>query len=200
MARLRHDPWWRFVLYGLAAAIVPGAVSVEPFHGMRLMAYPVFLLLLTVPALEWLLARDKDKTELVPGPSGEVAKPAWERFRLSVAEEPSAALCAPGVFVPVVLAFTALETYWFQTVFRRNGPNRAFDFDVPYKEAYDIAVKQPARPIYLEDGKWGPGYIHALWYATVERRPTSQFGNLKPGSQTSARQGRHQLRGAVRAL
>ena len=47
-----HDPWWRFVVYGVAASIVPGAITNEPFHELRLMAYPVFLLLLTIPALE----------------------------------------------------------------------------------------------------------------------------------------------------
>src|SRR5262249_22445405 len=46
----RQDPWWRFVVYGLAVSIVPGAISIEPFHQLRLMAYPVFLLLLMVPA------------------------------------------------------------------------------------------------------------------------------------------------------
>jgi len=79
-----------------------------------------------------------------------------------------------------------VEAYRFQTVFRRDGPKRSFDFDVPYKDAYDAAIKQPARPIYLEDGKWGPAYIHALWYATVEKRPTSQFVHLAPGAKPPA--------------
>jgi hypothetical protein len=61
-----------------------------------------------------------------------------------------------------------------------------FDFDVHYKQAYDAAVKQRARPIYLEDGKWGPAYIHALWYATVEKRPRSEFVHLKPGARPPA--------------
>ena len=185
IARLRRDPWWRFVLYGLAIAIVPGAISVEPFHGMRLMAYPVFLLLLTVPALEWLLARDKRKTELVPAPSGEVAKPAWEGFRLSVAESLPPRSVRLGVLT-LLLAFTAVEAYRFQVAFRRDGPNRSFDFDVGYKAVYDAATKQPARPIYLEDGKWGPAYIHALWYATVEKRPRSEFVHLAPGAKAPA--------------
>ena len=47
-------------------------------------------------------------------------------------------------------------------------------------------LKQRSRPIYLEDGKWGPAYIHALWYATVEKRPTSQFVHLKPGTRPPA--------------
>jgi hypothetical protein len=185
LARRWRDPWWRFVLYGLAAAIVPGATSVEPFHGMRLIAYPVFLLLLTVPALEWLLAQDQRKTELVPAPSGEVAKPSWKRFRLSVAEGLPPRSVRLGV-LSLLLVFTAVEAYRFQIVFRRNGPNRAFDFDVGYKAVYDAATRQPARPIYLEDGKWGPAYVHALWYATVEKRPRSEFVHLEPGAKAPA--------------
>src|SRR6266404_1186503 len=53
-----RDPWWRFVVYGLAVSIVPGAIADWPFHQLRLMGYAVFLLVLTVPALEWLLAPD----------------------------------------------------------------------------------------------------------------------------------------------
>ena len=181
----RCNPWWRFVLYGLVVAIVPGAISVEPFHELHLIAYPVFLLVLTVPALEWLLARDKGKLELVPAPSGEVARSSGEGFRLSV----SGGLPPRSVrlgFLSLLLALTAVEAYRFQTVFRREGPRRSFDFDVPYQAAYDVAIRQPARPIYLEDGKWGPAYIHALWYATVERRPTSQFVHLAPGAKPPA--------------
>lgn len=184
----RSDPWWRFILYGLAVAVVPGAISVEPFHGMRLMAYPVFLLLVTVPALEWLLAPNKDKAGLTPSPSSGRDEPLSEDGppfgpRMAGSAVPRAArlliLCA-------LLALTGVEAYRFQTVFRRDGPNRVFYFDVEYKRIYDVATKQAARPIYLEDGKWGPAYIHALWYATVEKRPTSEFVHLEPGAKAPA--------------
>lgn len=182
LARYRCDPWWRFVLYGLVVAIIPGAISTESFHAMRLMAYPVFLLLLTVPALEWLLAHSRKPTLLPPSaerekrpredglPTGsELSEAAVPRFvRLLT-------LCS-------LLALTTVEAYWFQTVFRRDGPKRTGEFDVYYVEAYNAAVKQPTRPIYLEDGKWGPAYINALWYATLEKRPTSEFVHLDPGT------------------
>ena len=41
-------------------------------------------------------------------------------------------------------------------------------------------------PIYLEYGKWGPAYIHALWYSTVEQRPRSEFVHLKHGAKAPA--------------
>jgi hypothetical protein len=188
IARRRYDPWWRFILYGLAVAIVPGAIANWPFHEMRLMAYPVFLLLLTVPALEWLLARDKYKSGLAPSPSYETGNSCWEEG------QPMGPEVVEGFFpravrrwiLCLVLALTAVEAYRFQTVFRREGPKRSFDFDVPYLEAYETAIRQPVRPIYLEDGKWGPSYIHALWYATVEKRPTSQFVHLAFGEKAPA--------------
>src|SRR5215475_4138809 len=62
--RCRH-PWWRFVLYGLAVSIVPGAMTDWPFHQLRLMGYAVFLLVLTVPALEWLFASVEPKQQRV---------------------------------------------------------------------------------------------------------------------------------------
>jgi hypothetical protein len=183
LACLRRDPWWRYILFGLAVSIVPGAMGDEPFHQLHLVAYPVFLLVLTVPALEWLLA--KCKSEFVPVPSDEVARPSWERFRFYVGESLPPRSVRLGVLT-LLLALTLVEAYRFQIVFRRDGPGRSFEFDVSYKAAYDAAVKQPSRPIYLEDGKWGPAYIHALWYATVEKRPTSQFVHLKPGTKPPA--------------
>jgi len=36
LARGWREPWWRFVLYGLAASIVPGAITNWPFHELRL--------------------------------------------------------------------------------------------------------------------------------------------------------------------
>jgi len=46
-----RDPWWQFILYGLAVSVVPAALTADSFHMLRLIAFPVFLLVLTVPAL-----------------------------------------------------------------------------------------------------------------------------------------------------
>lgn len=159
-----RDPWWRFVLYGLIAAIVPGAITNWSFHALRLLAWPVFLLVVAVPALEWILASSQST---LPSAESGILDSVPRSLRLS--------------FLCVLLMFGMVETYWFQTVYRRNGPKREGEFDTHYKPAYDAAVQQPSRPIYLEDGHWGPAYIHALWYATLEKRPITEFSYLESG-------------------
>jgi 4-amino-4-deoxy-L-arabinose transferase-like glycosyltransferase len=159
--RHRRDPWWRFVLYGLAVSIVPGAITYEPFHALRLLALPVFLSLLTVPALEWLVAPDEHKQQTY-GETQEAYRHGFSRsLRL-------------GILI-FFLALTTIEAVRFQIVFRREGPKRGIFFDAPYKEVYDAAVAQPARPIYLIDGYFGPASMHAFWHAAMEGRPRSEF-------------------------
>jgi hypothetical protein len=166
LARRWDQPWWRYILYGLAVSVVPGALASWPFHQMRLMAYPVFLTVLIAPAVDWLVSRNETQIE-----------PSLSQVRLTgFGSTPRAVRL---VFLLCILAFMTVEAYRFQTVFRRDGPNRMFHFDINYKAAYEAAVKQPIRPIYLEDGKWGPAYIHAFWYATLEKRPISEFVHLR---------------------
>jgi 4-amino-4-deoxy-L-arabinose transferase-like glycosyltransferase len=50
--RYRKDPWWRFILYGLLVSPIPASLTLDHFHTLRLIALPVFLLVLTVPAIE----------------------------------------------------------------------------------------------------------------------------------------------------
>jgi hypothetical protein len=169
IVRHRRDPWWRFALYGLAVSIVPGAVTYEPFHALRLMALPLFLLLMTVPALEWLLAPAEQTQEAGGNRQNDRA---FRRLSSST---------RLGI-LSVLLALTVAEAVRFQIIFRREGPNRGVYFDAPYKEAYDAAVAQPRRPIYLIDGYFGPSYIDGFWYATAEGRSTSEFVHLTGGA------------------
>ena len=115
------------------------------------MGYAVFLLVLTIPALEWLLA---------PRALNSFSRP----IRVSI--------------LTLLLTATVAQAIDFQITFWREGPKREFEFDVPYKVLYDLAVAQPQRPIYLENGMWGPAYMDAYWYATVEGRPLSEFVRL----------------------
>src|SRR5258708_8734410 len=80
----------------------------------------------------------------------------------------------------VVLILTGVQAIYFQRKFRQEGPTRHV-FDTAYKEVYDAAMAQPARPIYLVDGYWGPAYIHAFLYATLQGKTTSEFIHLDDG-------------------
>jgi hypothetical protein len=164
----RRDPWWRFTLYGLAVSIVPGAITYEPNHALRLMALPLFLLLLTVPALAWLLAPAGQREEAGGGSQTERTFRLPHSIRLGM--------------LSVLLALTVAEAVRFQMIFRREGPKRGVFFDAPYKAAYDAAVGQPTRPIYLVDGDFGPSYIDGFWYAVVEGRSASEFVHLTGGT------------------
>ncbi len=178
IARRWRDPWWRFVLYGLVASIVPGAMTDWPFHQLRLMGYAVFLLVLTIPALEWLLAPDEPKQS---GCGTSEQAHGSESDRAAVVSHGLSRPIRLGI-LGILLAATVVQAIDFQVIFRREGPKRLDPFDVPYKALYDAAVSRPERPIYLENGQWGPAYIHAFWYATVEGRPLSQFLRLADGA------------------
>jgi hypothetical protein len=57
---LRDHPrerWWRFVLYGLLVAVIPAALTRNEFSQLRLIAFPVFFVVLTIPAVAWLASR-----------------------------------------------------------------------------------------------------------------------------------------------
>ncbi len=184
-ARGWRDPWWRFVVYGLAVSIVPGAITNEPFHQLRLMGYAVFLLVLTIPALEWLLAPDGPRQSAY-GASD--ASHSGKSDRAAILSHGFARPIRLG-FVGILLAATVVQAIGFQTTFWREGPKgggRLYDFDAPYKPLYDAALARPERPIYLETGMWGPAYMDAFWYATVEGRPLSEFVRLPDGAKPPA--------------
>jgi hypothetical protein len=183
IVRRWREPWWRFVIYGLAVSILPGAITDEPFHQVRLMAYPVFLLVLTIPALEWLLAPDESK------------RSAYDRREGAHSGGPGrATVSSHGLSRPIRLGFlgillvaTVAQAIDFQVTFWRKGPERVNEFDTLYKPLYDAAVSRPERPIYLQNGMWGPAYMDAFWYATVEGRPLSEFVRLPDGAKPPPR-------------
>jgi hypothetical protein len=51
----RHETWWRFLIYALAVSPVPASLTSNPFPQLRLIAFPVFFLVFTIPAINWLI-------------------------------------------------------------------------------------------------------------------------------------------------
>jgi len=166
---VRHwrEPWWRFVIYGALVSVIPGSLTGDQFHSLRMIAYPVFLLVLMIPALEFLLERS-----VVIGGEPEAARTLSQFARRSI--------------LAMLLLTMAFQAIYFQRVFRREGPKRDFYFDVDYKLLYDEALKQPNKPIYLLDGLNGPVYMDGLWYAAVEGRNRADFIHLDEGKRAPA--------------
>jgi hypothetical protein len=169
---VRHwrEPWWRFVIFGAAAAILPGALTPDQFHSLRIVAYPIFLLMLMIPGLGFLLERPIDDES-----NGETDARSPNSTSSPVLSGP-----ARQAILLVLLILIGLQALYFQSVYRREGPERGWVFDAAYKDVFDTAVALPNRPIYLIDGIQ-PAYEHAFWYATIEGRPHSDFIHLEEG-------------------
>ncbi len=166
---VRHwrEAWWRFVIFGAAASIVPGSLTSDQFHSLRMVGYPIFLLLLAVPGLEFLLEQYSAGTSETQTKSRPLS------------------LEARRVILAVLLIAASAEAIYFQSVYRREGDLRTRDFDFDYKRLYDAATALPFRPIYLRDVN-SPAYVHAYWYASVEGRDRKQFVHLDEYQQPPA--------------
>ena len=165
----RYNPWWRFIIFGAFVSVIPGALTIDAFHTGRMIAYPIFLMVLAIPALEWLMEKSDDRSEVAVGGQSSGGSQI-------VSRAPAFSL-RRAALIALVVGSIAQATY-FQIIFGREGYDRPYAWDLPYKEVYDMAVQIPSRPIYLVDGYWGPGYVHALWYAAIEGRSASEFVHL----------------------
>lgn len=159
---LRKDGWWRFVVFGLLVAAIPSSLTVEAFHSLRLSAFPVFLVALTIPLLTYLstgtwAAKYTEAQGRTPGLASKVAF---------------------GVFAFLTLA----QGIWWQTYFIREGRLRGGWFDTGFVEVFDAALAQEQRPIYLLDHT----YYHALWRAKVLGIDEKNFVQLPVGTRPPA--------------
>ncbi|MGH9967676.1 MAG: ArnT family glycosyltransferase [Pyrinomonadaceae bacterium] len=148
LLRKRHDAWWRFILYGLAVSIVPASLTKESFHMLRLAALPVFLLVLAIPALEWLLSNE--------GRTRQVAL---------------------VVLVVLTVLQGAIFQWQYHSSARSPRRLHLFDAQYREK-IFEPALLRRERPIYLTDSTGVPGYIQAYWYATLKGFDLSQLTKL----------------------
>jgi hypothetical protein len=112
---------------------------------LRLAPFMVFLLVLTIPALDFLFAEGRRLHRRIVGA------------------------------LAVMLLLQAVIFQW-QFHDRAHSKRRLRQFDNGYPEQiFARALAQPARPIYLADAPWIPGYIQAYWNATLRQVPISTF-------------------------
>jgi hypothetical protein len=151
LIRKQVDAWWSFVIYGLLVSLVPASFTKEYFHLLRLSPLPVFILVLTIPALASLV---KQRTAL---------------RQTSLATAFLLVLVQGGYFLII-------------NERRANDVTRLhmFDADYPSKILPTAIAASGSQPIYLANAPAIPGYIQALWYATLEHIPLDKFVVLEP--------------------
>jgi hypothetical protein len=151
LKRERHDRWWWFVLYGFAVSIVPASLTKEESHMLRLIAVPVFLIVLSIPALQMI-----------------VEKSTRSRSLLLVVI--ALATLAHGVFFQWRY-HSAVSSPW-----RRH----LFDADYKAKILDNARIASANEKIYLADHPAIPGYIQGFWHGLLDNIPHDKFIVLPP--------------------
>jgi 4-amino-4-deoxy-L-arabinose transferase-like glycosyltransferase len=161
----RREAWWRFLLYAVAASVVPAALTATDFPQLRLAAFPIFLQVLTVPALARLL--DEGRGEQDAG-----------RAHVRVARRPRAHRRA---VLYALAALLLLQGAYFQWLFHRRAPERWYVFDARFaSKVLAPALATNRTPVYLYDPPGRSGYIQALWHAALRGVGPSRFVRLAP--------------------
>ncbi len=177
LIRHRSSLWWRYILYGSLASLVPGAVTIERNHSLRDIAFPIFFMILLVPALSWLIGV-YDNTIAGSEADGLRGFSRTPDRRSGFFGLLSGDYFRRGLLV-VLLLMTAVQAVRFQILFRENGasPTRKAVFHESYPRVLAAALAEESRPIYLHDSG-EPTYMLALWHAATWGYDSSNFVHL----------------------
>ena len=144
----RHEAWWRFILYGLVVSVIPASLTRSEFPQLRLIAFPVFFLALTIPAIFWLTDT---------------------RFSAVAGKTPRAGFSGKHALVVGAITVMVLQGAYFQVAFHRLAPNLWYVFDARFpRKVLSVALATGKKPIYLVDEPGKSGYIQAYWYGAVQ--------------------------------
>jgi 4-amino-4-deoxy-L-arabinose transferase-like glycosyltransferase len=148
----RRDAWWRFTLYALIVSVVPASLTRNEFPQLRLIAFPVFFLMLTVPAISWLL--------------NAVSRRHVTRAILAAAV---VLTMVQGAYFQWLFHKTAPDLWY------------VFDARFPRK-VLSVALATGSKPIYLFDEPGKSGYIQALWYGALQGLDPARLVRLPTGA------------------
>jgi 4-amino-4-deoxy-L-arabinose transferase-like glycosyltransferase len=145
----RPRTWWCFIAYGAIVSIVPASLTADEFHMLRLAAFPVFLLLMTIPTFQWLIESD-----------------VWTK-RIALI-----------VTMLLIVTHGLLFQWRYHASASAPRRLHTFDADYPAKIWPAALANAGTQPVYLADAASRPGYIQAFWYATLQGIPLSNFISL----------------------
>lgn len=85
--RKEFEAWRAFICYGLIVSIIPASLTAETFHMLHLSPVPVFLLILAIPAIDWLSQRNPRRRILTALAILTMAQAALFQWRYASAAE-----------------------------------------------------------------------------------------------------------------
>lgn len=176
----RGDAWWRFIVYGFVVSVVPASLTLGDFPQLRLIAVPVFLHLLTVPAWSWLLNGDEKTATSSEGKAmREDKQSAPHDVEHAKNSRLSSQMTLRRAGLALLVLVTLAQATYFQWLFHWGGPERGYVFESRYKsKVLAAALKTNLRPIYLVDAPGHVGYIQAYWYGLLQGLDSTQFKRL----------------------
>ena len=155
---LRHEPWWRFMLYALLVSIIPASLTTTEFPQIRLIAMPIILHVFMIPGLLWL------------------TEPIESRL----------VFLRHALFV-IILVTVLVQGLIFRFQFKQAGPERWYIFDEQFtREVLPTALAPNKRPIYFYDPPGKSGYVQAYWHGMLQGLPAAEFVRVSPERQPQA--------------
>jgi 4-amino-4-deoxy-L-arabinose transferase-like glycosyltransferase len=190
----RREPWWQFILYGLVVSVIPASLVRGEFPQLRLIAFPIFFQVLTVPALTWLSqnaerSRTRSNAESinrsvseqlgVPSAGSPAAQRRWGgKWATRLRRHQFVSRAALATTVSLIV----LQGAYFQWLFHKTAAERWYVFDARFeRKVLATALALGKRPIYVVDRPGTPGYIQVYWYVVLRGLDTSQFVHLPTG-------------------
>ncbi|MDQ5838095.1 MAG: hypothetical protein M3379_15065 [Acidobacteriota bacterium] len=175
---LRRGAWWLFIVYALAASVVPAALTATDFPQLRLAAFPVFLHVLTTPALVWLLDGGQDST---PASISDAVSHSTSTRIARVSQHARRTHAYKRAALYALVALLLVQGAYFQWLFHRRAPERWYVFDARFPQKILAPALATGRtPVYLYDPPGRSGYIQALWHGALAGVGPSRFVRLAP--------------------
>ena len=145
----RKDRWWLFVIYAFLASIIPAALTTTIFPQIRLIALPVLINVLSIPAWQFLFER------------------AGFRQR--------AKRMVSGLVIMLLALIVAQGTY-FQMLYHARAAERGYICDEKFpRKVLAVALTSLQSPIYLFDPPGKSGYVQSYWHGLLGGINPSRF-------------------------
>jgi type III secretory pathway component EscS len=152
LRRERKSSWWLYVMYAFIVSIIPAALTTTIFPQLRLIALPVLINVLSIPAWQFLFSKAKLD---------------------DASKRPVAAL----LLASLLLIFG--QGVYFQTLYHRAAPERGYICDEKFpRKVLSVALATLQSPIYLFDPPFKSGYVQSYWHGLLGGIAPSRFVRL----------------------